>query len=352
MNNRKRLVLALSMLVLLASMFIRLPYYVEMPGVAHELSSIVKVEGGSEKKGQLMLTTVRVGQANVYSFLAAKLNKYEGLVPVESMRMEHETDEDYTLRQLFLMEHSKQNAIQAAYEQAGRPYRFIYKGVYILGVLPGSSAEKVLKTGDRITAADGRAFVSAGQFTEYVRSKDPGDKIRISFIRNKEKRVASIVLADMAGGKGPAKTGMGITLTEERSIISDPPVLFKTEKIGGPSAGLMFSLEIYNQLTDEDITKGHKIAGTGTMTGNGKVGRIGGIRYKVIAAHKAGADIFLAPVDEISQEQRRTNSKVKTNYEEAKETAEDLDINMKIVPVKTLDDAITYLRSLKRKQQV
>ena len=68
-----------------------------------------------------------------------------------------------------------------------------------------------------------------------------------------------------------------------------------TEEIGGPSAGFMFSLEIYNQLTKEDLTKGYEIAGTGTISPDGTVGRIGGIEQKIIAADKAGADIFLAP---------------------------------------------------------
>lgn len=73
----------------------------------------------------------------------------------------------------------------------------------------------------------------------------------------------------------------------------DPTVKVKTDEIGGPSAGLMFSLEIYNQLTSEDLTKGYQIAGTGTIDEKGAVGPIGGIEQKIVAADKAGAEIFL-----------------------------------------------------------
>ena len=86
---------------------------------------------------------------------------------------------------------------------------------------------------------------------------------------------------------------MGIGLVDDKELIVDPEVTVQTDEIGGPSAGFMFSLEIYNQLTKEDLTKGYKIAGTGTISPDGTVGRIGGIEQKIVAADKAGAEIFL-----------------------------------------------------------
>ena len=89
--------------------------------------------------------------------------------------------------------------------------------------------------------------------------------------------------------------GIGIGLVDDRELIVNPNVRVNTEEIGGPSAGFMFSLEIYNQLTEDDLTRGYNIAGTGTMLQMGTVGEIGGIQQKVIAAEKSGAEIFLAP---------------------------------------------------------
>src|SRR5690625_5386349 len=110
--------------------------------------------------------------------------------------------------------------------------------------------------------------------------------------------------------------------------------MFDSGNIGGPSAGLMFSLEMYDQLTEEDITKGYKIAGTGEIDYEGNIHRIGGIDKKVVAAHRAGIDLFFAPSE---------NGKSDSNYIVAKHTAESLDTDMEIIPVETFDDALEYL---------
>ena len=93
-----------------------------------------------------------------------------------------------------------------------------------------------------------------------------------------------------------------------RTLIVHPKVTVHSDEIGGPSAGFMFSLEIYNQLTKEDLTKGYKIAGTGTISTDGTVGKIGGIEQKVVAADKAGAEIFFAPNE---------NGEKNSNYQNA-----------------------------------
>ena len=103
-----------------------------------------------------------------------------------------------------------------------------------------------------------------------------------------------------------------------------------TNTIGGPSAGLMFSLEIINQLTEEDITKGYNIAGTGTLNEDGTVGRIGGAAQKLVAADKAGADYFLAPAE---------NGRENSNYQEALAAAEDINTDVQVIPINTIDDA-------------
>ncbi|MDN6265113.1 MAG: peptidase, partial [Tetragenococcus halophilus] len=142
------------------------------------------------------------------------------------------------------------------------------------------------------------------------------------------------------------KAGIGITLVDHTDITSKDDIDFDVDDIGGPSAGLMFTLEIYEQLTEEDLRKGKDIAGTGTINEKGEVGRISGIDKKVVSADKAGAQIFFAPNDTISKKALNKNSDLKSNYQEAKETADSLDTDMKIVPVKTLQDAIDYLKQM------
>ena len=345
-NIRRRILIAAVMILALLS-FVPLPYYIEMPGSAMQLAPLIKVKGGYPEKGQLMLTTVRMGRANPYTYLWAKVRKHEDVVPVREIMDKNMTDEEYNVYQLYLMESAKHNAIQAAFKKAKRPFSSRYEGIYVLNVYDGMPAAKVLKAGDRITKVDGHAFKSSKQFMHYVAKKKAGDKVELTYVRQKKAKTATVALAKFK--ENHHKTGIGISLVDDRTIKSDPAVKMDTEKIGGPSAGLMFTLEIYNQLTKQDITKGYKIAGTGTISPNGEVGRIGGIDKKVIAADKAGADIFFAPDDTITPEMKKAEPGIKPNYEEAKAAAKEIGTNMKIVPVKTLDDALAYLNALKQK---
>jgi PDZ domain-containing protein len=324
--------------VLIASSFYTLPYYVSKPGMAKELEPIIQVENGYDEKGTFMLTTVRMGKANIYSYLIAKASKYQEIYPEEVIRGDDETEEEYTTRQLHLMDTSKLNAIEVSYKKAGIPVDYLYKGVYVLNVFPDMPAEGKLLPGDRIIKLDDRSFSSSASFIDYVNEKQVGDTIKLSIERNDSPKEVTISVATFP--KSPSKKGVGIELVEDKEIIVKPEVIVNTDEIGGPSAGLMFSLEIYNQLTKEDFTRGYNIAGTGTITADGKVGPIGGIEQKIVAADKVGAEIFFAPNE---------NGEKDSNYNAAVKTAKDIKTKMKIIPVDTFDEAVAYLEKLNPK---
>jgi Lon-like protease len=348
MKNRTLIRIMVVMTVfIVATSFYYLPYYVTKPGSAHELDPIVKVEDGFDDEGEFMLTTVRMGKANIYAYLIASLKKYEHIYPVEEIRNPHESDEEYNLRQLQLMENSQNHAIEVAFKAANKPYHYNYKGIYVLNVYPEMPAADILKPGDRITAIDGQKFESSDEFIQYVGKKEKGDKVEIKFIRKDKENVETVPLQEFP--EMPGKVGLGISLSDDKDIVTDPEVSLDTEEIGGPSAGLMFSLEIYNQLTKQDLTKGYPIAGTGTISEDGEVGRIGGIEQKIIAADKAGAEYFLAPDDTIAEEIKKKNPELESNYSAAKKTAEDIGTDMKVIPIKTFDEAIKFLQSLPEK---
>ncbi|WP_226674344.1 SepM family pheromone-processing serine protease [Rossellomorea aquimaris] len=336
--------LVIMTIIMVASSFYYLPYYVTKPGSAHELDPIVHVENGYQDDGELMLTTVRMGRANIYAYLMASIRKYEYIFPVEEIRSPHESDEEYNLRQLQLMNNSQSHAIEVAYKKAGKPYKYNYKGIYVLNIYPSMPAEDVLKPGDRITAIDGQTFQSSQEFIDYVSGKAKGDKVEITYVRNKNKKVETIPLESFPDV--PDKVGLGITLSDDKEIVTEPPVKLETEEIGGPSAGLMFSLEIYDQLTEDDLPKGHRIAGTGTISEDGKVGRIGGIEQKIIAADKAGAEYFLAPDETITKEMKEKYPDLESNYVAAKRTAEDIGTDMKVIPVRSFEEALAFLQTI------
>jgi Lon-like protease len=324
--------------VLTASSFYTLPYYVSKPGMAKELEPIIRVENSYEEKGSFMLTTVRMRKANIYSYLIAKVSKYQEIYPEETIKSSDETDEEYSIRQLHLMDSSKLNAIEVAYKKANIPVDYSYKGVYVLNVFPNMPADGKLFPGDRIIKIDGENFESSDSFISYVNDKEVEETLLLTIERNDKLVEVTLKVANYADY--PAKKGIGIQLVEDKEIIVEPKVEVNTEEIGGPSAGLMFSLEIYNQLTKMDLTRGYDIAGTGTISANGVVGPIGGIEQKIVAADKIGAEIFFAPNE---------NGKVDSNYQAALKTAKDIDSKMKIVPVDTFEEAVKYLTNLKPK---
>ncbi len=322
-------------LILLIGTFYSLPYYVTKPGMAKELHPIIEVENGFDEEGSFMLTTVRMGRANIYSFLLAKLSDYQKIYPLEDIRGEEESEEEYNVRQLHLMDSSKLSAIEVAYKKAGIPVQYEYKGVYVLNVVESMPAHEKLLPGDRIFKVDNLDFTSSEEFISYVSEKDAGEVLTLTYERRNKEGEVEVAVQTFPEDK--SKVGIGIGLVDDKEIQVEPEVEIDSEEIGGPSAGFMFALEIYNQLTEEDMTRGYQIAGTGTISTNGKIGRIGGIEQKIVAADRAGADIFFAPFEEGAED---------SNYRAAIRTAEDIGSKMEIVPVDNFDEAIAYLENL------
>ncbi len=320
--------------------FVTLPYYVTRPGDAQELRPLVSVQGGDEDEGSFMLTTVKMGKANIFTYAFAKVSEYQNIFPINQIRAEDETDEEYNYRQLHMMESSKETAIKIAYEKAGKEVELISKGVYVFSVKKGLAAEGKLDIGDRITHIDGKETATAEELMEVVGEKSIGDTIELTFDRDEEEKTTSITLGEHP--EDPNRAGLGISLLTDYEITMDPPITINSAQIGGPSAGLMFSLEIYNQLLDEDISKGYDIAGTGAINEKGEVLRIGGISQKIVAADNSGVDIFFAPNEKGAEG---------SNYQEALVAAKDIKTSMKIVPVDTFEDAVEYLEQLETKSE-
>lgn len=330
----------LTAIFIIVSSFYYLPYYVTKPGMAKELEPIVEVEGGNDEEGNFMLTTIRMGRANIYAYVIAKISKYQEIYPVEEIRAADESDEEYNIRQLHMMDNSKTAAIEVAYKKAGKPVDYTYKGVYVLRTMEGMPADGKLKPGDLVYKVDDTAFSSSDEFIKYISTKKPGDTVNLAYKRNGKTNQVKIPLKALDDGSN--RPVVGIQLVDDKEINVEPAVTVQSDEIGGPSAGLMFSLEIYNQLVTEDLTKGYEVAGTGTMSPDGTVGRIGGIQQKVVAADKAGAEFFFAPFEKGMKG---------SNYEEALIAAKDIKTKMKIIPVDTFDEAVSYLENLKGKSR-
>ncbi|WP_339261692.1 SepM family pheromone-processing serine protease [Lysinibacillus sp. FSL K6-3209] len=327
-------------------MLYRLDAYIMKPGSAYDVSKFVTVANNhADEAGSMSLMTVAMQQATPFSYLWAKTQKYEKIMDIKQVRNPLEDDEEYNVRQLKLMSDSQFNAKYVAFQRAGLEAKIHFNGVFVLNVLDGGASDGFLKAGDEITKVDGTKITNQQMLVELLSKKQLGDQVTIQFLRDKKEQQETIALKEIPQAE-EKRAGLGITYAESKSIETNPSVTMKTEDIGGPSAGLMFTLEILNQLLDEDLTKGYAVAGTGEMLIDGSVGRIGGIDYKIIAADRDGMEIFFAPDDEISPEMKAKYPELESNYATAVKTAKEIGTKMKIVPVKTVDDAIAYLKQL------
>src|SRR5699024_7344864 len=138
-----------------------------------------------------------------------------------------------------------------------------YNGVYVVSVIEGMPADGKLEPGDVITAVDGREVEKSEDLTEYVNTKAEEDTIIIEYIRENSERTAELSLEKF--DENSERRGIGISLVTDREVDIERPVEFSSGSIGGPSAGLMFALEIYDQLVEEDLTRGYNISGTGEI---------------------------------------------------------------------------------------
>ena len=345
MKNKARIAIIAVLLVVMGLSFYQLDYYVMKPGGTYNVHDFISIQNGDEDdEGTFHLTTVAMGQATPITYMLAKIRDYYEIVKISDVRQEEEDEEEYNIRQLKYMTDSQFNATYVAFNRAGLDYSVTYKGLYVLNVLSGGAADGELKPGDEIVEAEGKRIENLTMFKEIITPKTKGETITLVIKRDDKLIDKTLTIKDIPGSDG--RVGIGISYSESKSIKTDPKVTVKTEDIGGPSAGLMFTLEMLNQLLDEDLTKGYNIAGTGEMLEDGTVGRIGGIEKKIVTADKKGMEIFFAPDDEITKEMLEYNPSIQSNYEVAKQTAEDIRSDMIIVPVKTVDDALDFLKQL------
>lgn len=346
----KRISLAVIIFTLIAILFLYpLDSYISQPGGAYDLAPLVEVEGGDVKDvGTFSLMTISLSKATVASYALAQFSSKYKVLPAENVRRPGENEAEYNLRQKKLMSDSQFNAITVAFKKAGIPVGVEFNGVFIMNVLKDSASDQLLKAGDSIKAIDDVPLVKSGEFATIISKKELDEQVKLAVERDGEMLDITVTLKEIPDGDG--RIGLGVGFQEDRVLTTEPEVTIHTSNIGGPSAGLMFTLEIMNQLLEEDLTKGHNIAGTGEMLVDGTVGRIGGADFKVMAAAREGVEIFFVPDDDLPDEVKKLNPGIVTNYEEALQTAKQIGTKMEIVPVKTIDDALDFLAQLEPKK--
>ncbi|GAA3406756.1 SepM family pheromone-processing serine protease [Paenibacillus hodogayensis] len=340
--------------------FIPVPYYIYKPGTAEELKPMVQVAGGDEEeKGAFMLTTVSMGRSSIFSYIAAKLSSNAEIRKKQDV-LRGSSEEEYSTRQEYVMLDSQSSSIQAAYKQAGIPFTIDSRGVIVMQTVKGYPAYDILHPGDQILQVGGKPIVKHEDILTELKPRKADETVEVTVKRGKTEKKLAITLKDLSAidkenGKEPdpsgvSRIGFGISTAELLEIApsqGDKKVTIDAGEIGGPSAGLLFSLEIFNQLTPGDLSKGYRIAGTGTIDPGGNVCSIGGIRQKIVAADREKADIFFAPADRKKGECNLAADV--PNASDAADQAKKIGTGMKVVPIATMDEAVRYLEGLKPK---
>lgn len=314
--------------------YMNTPYMINQPGTAEEIKPMVTIKAGDhEEKGTFMLTTVSVSYANVWMLATYRFNKNAELVRKEPDR----NDEEYETQQHYYMSSSQSSAIMAAYQKAGVKYNVVSEYVFIVGLSKQNKPKGDFHSGDIIKKVNGQPVTRFEELSALLKDNKPGDTVPVQLERNGKTVDEQVELVQITTADGVHKAGLGVSVGEVRKVEptdKSKEVSFANTQIGGPSAGLMFTLEIFNQLTPGDLSKGYRIAGTGTIAEDGTVGPIGGVQFKIVASDREKAEIFFVPEE---------------NYKDAKAKAEEIGSKMKLVPVQKLDDALNYIKELQPK---
>ncbi|MGW5660338.1 YlbL family protein [Streptomyces sp. NPDC003758] len=334
--------------LLCAGVFIKVPYSEMSPGPTvntlddHDGQPVLQISGRRTypTTGHLNMTTVRVTSADynmnlveaVYGWLAHDTK----VVPHDTLYPDGKTEQQSTQENAEEFSQSQESAKVAALKELGIPVK---SWVIVSTVLKGSPAEGKLHAGDVIKAVDGSAVKVPEDVAKLVTKHKPGEKVVFTIVPAKEQAAAEKAHKTATGTQNVTiTTTKSHDTARERAIVgisaaTDHTFPFtidiKLADVGGPSAGLMFALGIYDKLTPGSLTGGKFVAGTGTIDDDGQVGPIGGVEMKTVGARSKGAQYFLTPKDNCAA------------------AAEDTPEGLTLVKVNTIDDALNALKDIR-----
>ncbi|MEU9383505.1 PDZ domain-containing protein [Streptomyces sp. NPDC048279] len=333
--------------LLCAGVLITVPYSEMSPGPTvntlgdHGGEPVLQISGHKTyaTSGHLNMTTVRVTSAdykmNLVEAVYGWLSHDNKVVPHDTLYPDGKTEQQSTQENAEEFSESQESAKVAALKELGVPVK---SWVIVSTVLKDSPSEGKLHAGDVIKAVDGTAVRQPADVATLVTKHKPGEDVVFTVVPAKEQAAAEkahrtatkteqVTLTTTTSTGGEKRAIVGISAGTDHTFPFSIDI--KLADVGGPSAGLMFALGIYDKLTPGDLTGGKFVAGTGTIADDGTVGPIGGISLKTIGARSKGAQYFLTPADNCA------------------EAAKDTPGGLTLVKVKTIDDALGALKDIR-----
>ncbi|WP_197024290.1 PDZ domain-containing protein [Nocardiopsis sp. CNT312] len=347
---RRLLTLVVSLVLLVGlgvgGLYLPMPYLVASPGLTlntvgdYDGEPVIRVEGADsyEHDGALSMVTVQYAggpqnRLNLLTVLTAWLSPSNAIMPEELLFPADRSPEEVSERQTVQMNDSQTNATAAALNQLGIGYQAV---PLVAGTVEGMPAEGLVEAGDVIVAIDGEPVptdtggddpeeaVGSSAVVERVGAREPGDPVELVLDRDGESVEVEVETTEAEDGTA----AVGILIADDMDFPVD--VEISVGEIGGPSAGMVFALGIMDRLSEESLTGGASVAGSGTITSDGRVGGISGIAQKMVSAERDGAEYFLVAAESCDQ-----------TFDSA--ALDDLEV----VRVETLTDAVAALETIR-----
>lgn len=319
-------------IVLAIVLIIPVDYTVTTGGGISNVDKKIKITDAYESEGSFNMSYVKELRGTVFSYLLGKIVPSYKINKLSDISLEDEDTNEYEFRERMFFTTSTDSALKVAFTKANKEIIESSEDIYV--IYKDKNADADIEVGDKILEVNGIKINKTEDIDEALKDlTNESKEIDLKVLRNKKElnlKISVYYDNDLSAVR------MGIYIAIKSNYTTNPKVTFKFGKSDyGSSAGLMMTLSIYNKLVEEDITKGYKISGTGTIDEEGNVGEIGGVTYKLKGAVSKKSDIFLCPVE---------------NYEEAVKAKEDNNYNIDIYKVSTIEDALNILNNLKEKE--
>ena len=282
--------------VAFAAAWVRLPLFAFGPGPARDVAPLIRVDGTPTygSAGHLVMTTIRFDRLTALGALATWVDPDRSVVGEDLVYPPGLTPAEEEERAISQMDQSKIDAVVVVLSDLTDYPRDHGPGALIESVGPGCPADGELFPGDVIVRIEGEPVESRREAVRLLDRVPDREPIDFLVRTDEETHDVRLTRGPCPGSEEPL---VGILLVATFPF----EIAIESGEVGGPSAGLMWALGLYDLMTPGDLTDGRTIAGTGTIDLEGNVGPIGGIRDKVEAARQVGADALLVPEDNMAE---------------------------------------------------
>jgi len=300
---------AITLGIVAVAFFLPVPFVKLAPGPTFNVigdvegTPVIEITGEQTfpTTGELDMTTVREsggprGGLTFVDAIGAWFNASDAVVPRELIYPDDISGEAVKARNAAAFSTSESNSVAAALRYLDLP---VETKIVATAVIVGAPADEVFEPRDEILSINSVPVTAPSDVVETVQGSPVGTEFTFEIRRSAENKTVKVTSGE--NPDVPGKPYLGISVGELYSAEFD--INFTLSDVGGPSAGLMFAAGIVDKLTPEDLSGGKHVAGTGTITPEGVVGPIGGIRQKLAGAREAGAALFLMPEQHCAEAQ-------------------------------------------------